>query len=677
MVLRISDYSLIYGTRAGDVRILTDVSLSIGAGEILGLVGESGSAKSSLANAILRDLPGRVSHEAGTITLADVDFTHASETQLQGLRGKRIAMVFQNAGLALDPVQTLGDHLTETLERHQIANASDAPRKAQELLSSVGLPDPEAMMARFPHEVSGGEKQRVVLALALACQPDLVLFDEPTSALDATTAATLLDLLRDLKSRTGIAGLFISHDLGTVADIADRVAVIYGGQIVEEATPDMLFADPLHPYTQSLIASLPRPSDSKSGRSLSANLTHAAAPRTGPLPTCIYAHLCPHHDAALCDAAPVRSRPFEGRRVACARAETLVAKGHESTGTSLPEPESTEVLSATNINVRFDSMSWLTRLMGRATPPVLALNGASVTVHRGETLGLVGESGCGKSTLARVLAGLSHYEGQISLDGGTVHEIDRAYRARVQIIFQNPDSSLNPRHSVGTILSRPLKLYRPDLDTSRRRAEVAGILDRVRLPESYATRFPHQLSGGEKQRVAIARALAADPEVIICDEITSGLDASVQAAIVSLLRDIQAATGTALIFITHDLAILRHLAHRIAVMYLGDIVETRAAATLDARPYHPYTEALLSSSPSIDPWSRTRRVRLSGALPTRTTRLQGCPFAGRCQHKLGMVCETIAPPVHSAGPGHAIACHITPPDLAQHAPVWTFSETSS
>lgn len=677
MVLSISDYSLTYGTAAGDVRILTDVSLIIEQGEILGLVGESGSAKSSLANAILRDLPGRVTYEAGSITLADVDLTNASDAQLQGLRGKRIAMVFQNAGLALDPVQTLGDHLTETLDHHKMAEPGGAVQMAHDLLSSVGLPDPAAMMNRFPHEVSGGEKQRVVLALALACQPDLILFDEPTSALDATTAATLLDLLRDLKSQTGIAGLFISHDLGTVADIADRVAVIYGGQIVEEATPDILFANPIHPYTQSLIASLPRPSDSRSGRSLSSSLTHAPAPRTGDLPACIYAHLCPHHDAAICDANPVRARLFQGRRITCARVETLAAEPVQSTPFSLPAPRDTEVLGATNINVRFNSSSWLARLMGRATPPVLALNGASISLHRGETLGLVGESGCGKSTLARALAGLSPYEGQITLDGSNVEQINRAYRARVQIIFQNPDSSLNPRHSVGTILSRPLKLYRPELNASQRNAEVAAILTRVRLPESYVTRHPHQLSGGEKQRVAIARALAADPDVIICDEITSGLDASVQAAIVALLRDIQETTGTALIFITHDLAILRHLAHRIAVMYLGDIVETRAAATLDIPPYHPYTEALLSSSPSIDPLSRTRRVRLSGSLPTRTTRLQGCPFAGRCQHKLVARCDTETPPVHSAAPDHAIACHISPQDLAQNAPVWTFTETSS
>ena len=676
MTLTVTDYSLSYATGAGEVRILTDVSLTIGRGEIVGLVGESGSAKSSLANAIIRDLPGRVAREDGSIVLGGDTLTGAPEGVLRAMRGKRVAMVFQNAGLSLDPVQTLGDHMVETLQRHEPLDEGAARDRMRDLFAMVGLPDPDAMARRFPHEVSGGEKQRVVLAMALACGPELILFDEPTSALDATTGATLLDLLRDLKDRTGVSGLFISHDLGTVADIADRVAVIYGGQIVEEAAPEMLFAQPVHPYTQALIASLPRPSDTRTGRALSGAAVNAPAPRTGELPACIYSHLCPHHDPALCDAAPVRTREMGARRVACARAETLAAREAAPPALALPEPGEGTVLAAEDMNVRFAGGSWLARLMGRAPAEVLALNGASVALRAGETLGLVGESGCGKSTLARALSGLGPYEGRITLDGRPVERIDRAYRARVQIVFQNPDASLNPRHTIGTILSRPLKLYRPDLSGAQRRDEIAAILARVRLPADYAARHPHELSGGEKQRVAIARALAADPEVIICDEVTSGLDASVGAAIVALLREIQAASGTALIFITHDLAILRHIAHRIAVMYLGDIVETRATATLDAPPYHPYTEALLSSSPSIDPDTVTRRVRLTGALPTRTAKLRGCPFASRCPHRLGAVCETETPPVRTPAPGHAITCHIPTEDLAALPPVWTPTETT-
>lgn len=680
MTLEIEGYSLSYGTEGGPVRILTDVSLNIGRGKILGLVGESGSAKSSLANAIMRDLPGRVAREEGRITLSGIELTAASEVELQTTRGKKIAMVFQNAATSLNPTQTLGDHLTETLIRHETLTPRTAVARAEELFAMVGLPDPATMSARFPHEVSGGEKQRVALAMALACNPELILFDEPTSALDATTAATLLDLLRELKEATGVSGLFISHDLGTVAEIADRVAVIYGGQIVEEATPDVLFATPVHPFTQTLVACLPRPSDSRTGRAIVQTGAKAGpAPRTGPLPMCIYAHLCPFHESAICDTAPVRARPLGNRNIACARAEDARDEPKQDAALSIPQPKANEIFSARDMNVRFDSTSWLARIMGRASPEVLALNGASIDLKRGETLGLVGESGCGKSTLARALAGLGPYDGQITLDGRSVTQIDRDYRARVQIIFQNPDSSLNPRHSIGTILSRPLKLYQPGLDTADRSSEVTRILDRVQLPAAYAGRYPHQLSGGEKQRVAIARALAADPDVIICDEVTSGLDASVQAAIVTLLREIQTESGTALIFITHDLAILRHIAHRVAVMYLGDIVETRATAGIDTGPYHPYTEALLSSSPSIDPLSRTRRVRLSGELPKRTVKLQGCPFVSRCPHKLDDLCERQSPPRQISTPDHTIACHILASDLAQHEPIWDFqpSETAT
>lgn len=677
MVLDVVDYSLAYNTPNGPVRILTDVSLNIGRGEILGLVGESGSAKSSLANAVMRDLTGQVAVESGVISMAGDDLIHAPEEVLTALHGKHIAMVFQNAATSLDPVQTLSDHVIEILLRHEPLNAEGARNRMYELFARVGLPDPKSMSKRFPHEVSGGEKQRVVLALALACSPELILFDEPTSALDATTGAMLLDLLKELKAETGFSGLFISHDLGTVADIADRVAVIYGGQIVEEATPNVLFANPIHPYTQSLIKSLPRPSDSRTGRALIGSGGNSPAPRRGPLPSCIYSHLCPHHEPTICDAAPVRTRQLQERRIACAKAETLAGHSASLPRRTLVKASPEELLRAEDMNVVFSSASWLSRTMGSASPDILALNGASIHLHRGETLGLVGESGCGKSTLARALAGLGPYEGQIILDGKPVRKIDRSYRAKVQIIFQNPDSSLNPRHTIGTILSRPLRLYSPELSATKRKEAIQSILDRVRLPADYATRLPHQLSGGEKQRVAIARALAANPEIIICDEVTSGLDASVAASIVTLLREIQEQSGAALIFITHDLAILRHIAHRVSVMYLGDIVETCNTESFDEQPYHPYTEALLSSSPSIDPATTTRRVHLTGALPKRTVKLQGCPFASRCQHKLGSICETQTPPRMSPASDHMIACHIPPEDLAQNAAVWTFSETET
>lgn len=672
--LTIRDYGLWYDTPSGPVRILNDISLTIGRGEVLGLVGESGSAKSSLANAIIRDLPGSVHEERGAILLGDEDITHADEAGLMALRGRRIAMVFQNAATTLDPVQTIGDHLIETLERHTDLNGAGALARAVELIEMVGLPDPQAMLDRFPHEVSGGEKQRVVLALAFACEPELILFDEPTSALDATTAATLLDLFRDLQARTGVSALFISHDLGTVADIAHRVAVIYGGRIVEQGAVDTVFAAPQHPYTQALMASLPRPSDGQTGRGLAATAA-LAAPRRGTMPPCLFAASCPHHDVTVCDAGPVPLREAHGRWVACARVTQGEVLPSPATPARLGSPRGTAaLLEVEALTVSYGRQKMIDRLRGQITPKVRAVSDVSFVVHKGETLALVGESGCGKSSLARALSGLRTFEGAMRLDNNPMDPTSAAWRARVQTIFQNPDSSLNPRHSIATILNRPLKLFRHDLSAAERPAEIARLLDRVRLPADYGERYPHQLSGGEKQRVAIARALAAKPDVIICDEITSGLDAAVQAAIARLLREIQAESGAALVFITHDLGILRHVADRVAVMYLGEMVELGEVDMLDTAPWHPYTEALLSSSHSVDPASTTRRVRLTGSLPKRTEDLPGCPFASRCPRHLGDLCDTTRPPRRAIPGGHHIQCHIDAATLAAVDPIWTFSD---
>ena len=581
-------------------------------------------------------------------------------------------MVFQDAATALDPTQTLGGHLSEMLRVHRGLAGAAARAQAAELLEMVGLPDPQAMLNRYAHQVSGGEKQRVVLALAMACEPELILFDEPTSALDATTSGAFLDLLREVQARTGVSALFISHDLGTVAEIATRVAVIYGGRIVEEAAAAELFANPRHPYTRALLASLPRPSDSRTGRALDTTGSRPA-PRRGTPPACVYSASCPAFLKGICDAQAVRLRalPDTDHRLACVRAEALGAKPAPEAEPRRASPSTDVVLEAEGLQVRYGKDLWLNRMLGRPLPQVRAVNGAGLALRRGETLALVGESGCGKSTVARALAGLHPFEGSLKLSGQSVARIDRAYRQRVQIIFQNPDSSLNPRHRIGTILARPYRLYRPEMDRAERLAEIAKLLARVHLPADYAERFPHQLSGGEKQRVAIARALAANPEVIICDEVTSGLDAAVQAAITRLLREIQAETGVALLFITHDLGILRHVAHRVAVMYLGELVERRDLRSLDAPPYHPYTEALLSASLSIDPLSRTRPIRLTGSLPKRTETLAGCPFESRCPRRIGAICAETHPPERIFGP-HSILCHHTKADLAAMPPVWTF-----
>ena len=593
-ILVVDNYSLSYATAQGSLSVLEDIELTINRGEVVGLVGESGSGKSSLAYAILQGLPGRVASQQGAIRFLGNDLTTASEEQLQQIRGSRIAMVFQNAATALNPTQTLGEHVIEVLIRHRGLEQHAARERTLELFNQVGLADAERLLKRYAHEVSGGEKQRVVLATAFACKPDLILFDEPTSALDATTSAGLLDLLRELQGRSGIAALFISHDLGVIATIAHRVAVIHNGKIVEQNTTAELFRNPIYSYTQMLLASVPKPTDK-----------------------------------IITDAADQQA-----------------------------------VLQADSIAVNFGR---------RHKTKTYAVNDVSVRLQRGETLGLVGESGCGKSSFARALIGLTDYNGNIVLAGDRViaeRGLTPLQRREIQIIFQNPDSSLNPRHRIGQLLERPLILYRRELDAVSRKDEINQLLERVRLPPEFASRYPHELSGGEKQRVAIARAIAARPSVIVCDEITSGLDVSVQASIIDLLRTIQHETRVAMLFITHDLNVLRHIAHRVAVMYLGEIVEQRLVDGLSKPPYHPYTEALLSSVPSIDPAVEVRRVRLSGNLPTRSAQIQGCVFASRCPRYIDERCQRERPPQHNLPDEHAIVCQLSEQTLRTIEPIW-------
>jgi peptide/nickel transport system ATP-binding protein len=673
-VLEIEDYSLSYATPQGQIRVLDGINLSVAKGEVLGLVGESGSGKSSLAYAILRGMPGQVAHEQGAISFQGQDLVNCNERQLQKVRGNRIAIVFQNAATALNPTQTLGEHVVEVLRRHRGMDRPSASARVLELFNMVGLPDPDAMLSRYAHQVSGGERQRVVLATALACDPDLILFDEPTSALDATTAASMLDLFGELQERTGVAAIFISHDLGVIANIAHRVAVIYGGRIVEESDTKTLFDSPRHPYTRVLLESLPKRSKDKDGQPL-VTLRGAGPRRSGLVPACVFCDRCPFHQAE-CEVAQVRLGPASGgHRVACIRWQ-------ETRGLPLAQqdavprahlPSDDPVLDAQSISVLIGRLPFLGGLFGAGRGQVHAVNDSSIVLNRGETLGLVGESGCGKSSLAQAMVGLRRFTGTVKLDGDLVAtggQVDKAYREKIQIIFQNPDSSLNPRHRVAQLLERPMALYRGDLDRRARRIEVENLLKRVRLPAEFAQRYPHELSGGEKQRVAIARAIAARPAVIVCDEITSGLDVSVQAAIVELLREIQFETRVALLFITHDLQLLRHVAHRVAVMYLGEIVEERATSGLDLSPYHPYTEALLSSVPSTDGDVDVRRVRLSGNLPTRTTPTIGCPFDSRCPRRIDERCATQRPPSRTPTTDHHISCHLSEEKLRNIPPIW-------
>ena len=531
--LEVRDYSLRYRTEAGPFDALKSVTLAIPRGRTLGLVGESGSGKTSLAWAIMRYLPANAQELSGELLLRGEALRAKTAGEMLAIRGARISMVFQDPSTSLNPTMRLGDQLGEVLVRHRRMDRRAALEEAGALLARTGIRDPAAMLRRYPHQASGGEKQRVVIATAIACNPDLIIFDEPTTALDIVTARQILDLFTALREATGVAALYISHDLGLVSRIAHEVAVIHRGEIVEQGACAEVFRAPRRDYTRALLAALPDP----------------------------------RHRLA----------------------------------TPAPDPEAAPLLSLARLNVRYGEQSALMRLLRPGQKVVRGAVDVAFDVRPGELVGVVGESGSGKSTVAKVLAGLQDFSGSVAFAGTAHHRrraFDRAYRRAVQIVFQHPDASLNPRQRVATILSRPLKLY-GTVPRGQIPARIGELLARVHLPGYFAARYPHQLSGGEKQRVAIARAFAAEPRLVVCDEITSSLDVSVQASVAALLVALQRETGTACVFITHDLNLVRQLAHRIAVMHHGALVDLFDVADADSPARHPYTRTLLDAVPTL------------------------------------------------------------------------------
>jgi peptide/nickel transport system ATP-binding protein len=658
-ILSLEGVSIEHRGRRGVSRILDGVDLSIAPGEAVGLVGESGCGKSTVALAAMRYLPRGMAISAGRVLFEGRDLAAMDEGELRRLRGRRIAMVYQDPMSSLNPVMTIGRQLVEVPMLHGERDAARARDRAIAMLREVRLADAEATMERYPHQLSGGQQQRVVIAMALMAEPSLLVMDEPTTGLDVTIEAAILELVRDLRARFGTAILFISHNLGTVARLCDRVGVLYAGRLVETGGVREVFRAPAHPYTRGLLDALPDLDRPRGGARL-APIAGTLVAEDRARPGCAFLPRCPHAAPAACGAGAIALAEAggAGHLARCARLGELPARMAAATDAAAQAEEGPVLLEARGVGKWYEVGGGMS---GKPRRVIRALTDASLEARRGGTLAIVGESGSGKSTFARVVAGLAgEARGALSLAGeplsGGVDSRPRELLRRVQMVFQNPDSTLNPSHSVGYALVRPLRRLR-GLGAEEARQEAARLMARVQLPAELAERRPWQLSGGQRQRVAIARALAGDPDLLVADEPVSALDVSVQAAIVNLLADLLAGSDMALVLISHDLALVRHMADRVAVMYLGRVVEYGPAAQVFAPPWHPYTEALLAAAPRPDPDAPPPEIVLAGPMPSPAEEIRGCVFASRCPRRMEGICDTLAPPERVFG-AHRIACHL-------------------
>ncbi|MDA8051372.1 MAG: ABC transporter ATP-binding protein [Rhodospirillales bacterium] len=649
--LAIENLSVAYRARGEEREVLRGVSFAVPAGGAYGLVGESGSGKSTLALAALRLLPGAGRLTGGRVRIDGREPYVLDAGGLRRLRAHDVSMVFQNPARALNPSLTIGRQVAEAYEVLGWRRA-EAEERAVAMLERVRIAAAARVMASYPRQLSGGMQQRVLLAMALAKDPLLLVLDEPTTGLDATVEAELIDLIAALRGELGTAHVLISHNLGVVARLCRRVGVLYAGRLVEEGPAAALLADPRHPYTLGLLQSLPSPGRRKDQGRL-ATIPGFPPPPGRPTEGCVFAARCVLADQR-CRTEPPAAVDLGGRVSLCHYVERIPPLAHGTIRGVAFAPVGRAPTPAVIEAVRLSK----TYRVGRRA--VRALSDVSFTLGPGETLGLVGESGSGKTTLARLLLGLVAPDigGEIRLDGVPLAALaanrGAAERKALRIVLQDPDSALNRAHTVRHLIGRVLRLA--GLQGAARKRRLAELLAAVRLEPRHLAERPRQLSGGLKQRVAIARAFAGEPRVVICDEPTSALDLSVQAAILNLLADLQRDHGTSTIFISHDLSVVRFLADRIAVLYRGCLMEIGPAEQVFAGPHHPYTEALLSAAGM--PGERRAPVRVASTLQgTREDGVTGCVFHARCPRRLGSLCKTVAPPVVEAD-GHAIRCHI-------------------
>lgn len=662
------------------VNALHDINFAIYPDEIHGLVGESGSGKSTLAMALMRYMAGNARISAGKIIFNGVDITSYSQNQMRALWGKQISLVPQDALASLNPAYRIGEQIAEIARLHLNLSPRDAKTRAVEMLQKVKIADPQTVAQKYPHQISGGMQQRVTIAMALITEPRLLILDEPTTSLDVTTQAVIVDLFRELIREQNAAALYVSHDLGLVAQLCDRVTVLYGGEVMTSAPVIALYKNPLHPYPISLLASLPQAAHGDETR---LHTIEGVAPSLHQRPSgCVFAPRC-HAAIERCFAEkPALEQIAPDQTVKCHRWREIA----EGSLTFNTQPQSHQsaisrpagyTLKISRAAKQFGASSFVQRLFRRRSYALKAVDDVSVHIRRRSTLGLVGESGSGKTTLARIVVGLT------PLDSGTLELLDiplnpqveqrpREVLRQIQMVFQNPNDAMNPYMRIRETLKRTIRLLRAQsLNKAQTEARIAELLTSVRLPVDYADRYPSELSGGEKQRVAIARAFATNPALIVADEPTSALDVSVQAVILNLLKDLRAQHDAAYLFISHDLKAVAYLADWIAVMYLGEIVEEGTDAQVYSAPSHPYTEALISAIPIADPTKQGQQIRLQGDPPSAADMPNGCRFHTRCPRKIGAICETEKPPFRDAGAGHFIRCHIPIDELTalQRAPV--------
>ena len=681
-ILEIDNLCISFFTRAAEIPAVMDFSCKVMPGQAMGLVGESGCGKSTVALAVMRDLPkiGRVT--SGTIRFKGRDVATLSERELHAIRGSKIAMVYQEPMASLNPTMRIGQQLMEVPLIHDKVSKTEAHARAIEMVKAVRLPDPERMMRAYPHQLSGGQQQRVVIAMALLSSPELLILDEPTTALDVTVEAGIVELVRNLGAKYGASILFISHNLGLILEVCDSVTVMYSGEAVETGAVHDVFGAVRHPYTRGLFNSIALPGTNKNARPLIPIPGQLPLPHERPM-GCNFGPRCPYFAARDCGGAKIEMSDVPGHQGHASRCARVAEIEWDNPAAASVQSEviaiGGAVLDVDHLKKHY-KVAASPLFGGGEQRSVKAVEDISFVANQAETVAIVGESGCGKSTLAKVLLGLeTATDGTVSFNDRFVQSTpierrDTKTISSVQMIFQNPFDTLNPSYSVGSQILRTLDRFGVGADEKERNDTMLSLLDMVKLPRAFATRMPRQLSGGQKQRIGVARAFAGKPRLIIADEPMSALDVSVQAAISELLMNLQRQSKTTMVFISHDLSVVRYLADRVIVMYLGHIVEQGATEQIFMPPFHPYTEALLSAIPIADAKVRKRIVVLEGEIPSALSPPTGCPFQTRCGWKAkvtGNLCEREVPPMRTLGEGHTIKCHLPDETLLRMEPVFS------